>query len=1062
MLDGCLTGRADALGRWVFSVALLTAGAFLPAACQTDFVSLDEAKRITATFEGSSFTPPPRTINDITAILDGQKLADPKVAQKARAKASQQPPADAGLLYLVNFYWQRGLAAGRIGNLKQQLADLREAERLGAEHGGSLGLIRMDLSFALEEGGNFRDSIHYRKLAANTQPIANGKLTSLANLYSRTGDLAAAEKAILDAINITATKGPIAIANFSATWDVNTDRAEANLLDAKGKHMEAEPLYRRALRNFHLFNWDGQSHSNYQIYEDTVRIELAENLVKQGRLVEAEVVARKALLRTLGRVGRYSEDTAYILQGLIKVLNEQGRFADAEKLAAAAIDIYRKLGVQKESLSLALTRRFRGDAMAAQGRWDEAFGVFDGVRKDLSNDPKTFKRFFETNPNWILALLKNGRVDEARRTVEAAMEHYRRTAGEKHYDTAELRALLGMVLSSSGDHRAALSEFAVAASVLLARSGQTNSENTTMAAKTQRLKLVLEAYIDLLANIRGTSVETEAGVDAAAEAFRIAGVARGQSVQRALGASAARAAAKDPALADLVRREQDTQKQLGASYGLLAAMLSAPTDQQNPKTVQNLRTRIDQLRGARSALAAEIDKRFPDYAELINPKPATIDDVRAILRPGEALIATYVSEEKTYVWAIPHRGEVSFGVADMGREELADTVDWLRAALEPNATTLGDIPDFDLGVAHALYKKLLEPVKAGWRDADSLLVVAHGALGYLPLSLLPTKAAKLGPEKGALFANHRDVPWLVRTHAVTMLPSVASLKTLRGLPPGPAGRKAFVGFGDPWFSEDQAAEAQKPQAKEVAALASRGVRTRGLPVRLRAAPKTQNVDSAELARLPGLPNTADEVSSIALALNADLTTSVFLGKDASEGRIKSMDLSGFKILAFATHGLVPGDLNGLTQPALALSSPKVTGGKDDGLLTMGEILGLKLDADWVVLSACNTASGEGAGAEAVSGLGRAFFYAGTRALLVSNWPVETTSAKALTTDLFKRQAADATLTRTQALRAAMLALIDGPGYVDQASGKAVFSYAHPIFWAPFTLVGDGGGARPGA
>ena len=157
---------------------------------------------------------------------------------------------------------------------------------------------------------------------------------------------------------------------------------------------------------------------------------------------------------------------------------------------------------------------------------------------------------------------------------------------------------------------------------------------------------------------------------------------------------------------------------------------------------------------------------------------------------------------------------------------------------------------------------------------------------------------------------------------------------------------------------------------------------------------------------------------------------------------------------------MPGDLNGLLQPALAFSSPKVSGGGEDGLLTMGEILGLKLNADWVVLSACNTGSGEGAGAEAVSGLGRAFFYAGTRALLVSNWPVETTSARALTTDLFRRQAGDAALTRAEALRRAMDGLIDGPGLVE--AGKTVFSYAHPLFWAPFSLIGDGGGGRPGA
>jgi CHAT domain-containing protein len=117
---------------------------------------------------------------------------------------------------------------------------------------------------------------------------------------------------------------------------------------------------------------------------------------------------------------------------------------------------------------------------------------------------------------------------------------------------------------------------------------------------------------------------------------------------------------------------------------------------------------------------------------------------------------------------------------------------------------------------------------------------------------------------------------------------------------------------------------------------------------------------------------------------------------------------------------------------------------------MEEILRLRLDAEWVVLSACNTASGDGDGAEAVSGLGRAFFYAGARALLVTSWPVETTSARQLTTDVFARQTRDPRLDRATALRQSMLALID------QAPSGAPFTYAHPIFWAPFLLVGDGG------
>ena len=193
---------------------------------------------------------------------------------------------------------------------------------------------------------------------------------------------------------------------------------------------------------------------------------------------------------------------------------------------------------------------------------------------------------------------------------------------------------------------------------------------------------------------------------------------------------------------------------------------------------------------------------------------------------------------------------------------------------------------------------------------------------------------------------------------------------------------------------------------------------------------------------------------IAKALGADLSRDVFLGPAANEETVKSGLLGDRRVIVFATHGLVPGDLDGLTEPALALSAPEVPGKPGTGLLTMNAIMGLKLDADWIVLSACNTAAGNGAGAEALSGLGRAFFYAGTRALLVSNWPVETTSARRLTVGIFQRQAAGTALSRAAALQQAELDLVDGPGFSD-AQGRAVFSYAHPIFWAPFSLIGEG-------
>jgi CHAT domain-containing protein len=133
-----------------------------------------------------------------------------------------------------------------------------------------------------------------------------------------------------------------------------------------------------------------------------------------------------------------------------------------------------------------------------------------------------------------------------------------------------------------------------------------------------------------------------------------------------------------------------------------------------------------------------------------------------------------------------------------------------------------------------------------------------------------------------------------------------------------------------------------------------------------------------------------------------------------------------------------------------------SGVKGDGLLTMEKIPALKLDADWVVLSACNTAAGAGAGAEAASGLGRAFYYAGTRALLVTNWSVHSASARELISDLFRRQSADSQLPRAEALRQAMMAMLDGPGFVDD-TGKTLFTYAHPLFWAPYSIMGDGSG-----
>lgn len=294
------------------------------------------------------------------------------------------------------------------------------------------------------------------------------------------------------------------------------------------------------------------------------------------------------------------------------------------------------------------------------------------------------------------------------------------------------------------------------------------------------------------------------------------------------------------------------------------------------------------------------------------------------------------------------------------------------------------------------------------------------------------------------------------------MPSPGTLSILRGAEAGAVRpSRDFAGFADPYFNAQQAAQAAtETQAVQVAA-ADSALAVRGVPLVRRAAPAGGSAASFGLKDLPRLPNTGPEIGAIAVALNADPSADVFTGAKANEAAIKSMDLSDRRVIAFATHGLIAGELDGLAEPALALTDPGVAGTRgEDGLLTMSEIMALDLNADWIVLSACNTASGDGRGAEAISGLGSAFFYAGARALLATSWPVETTSARELTTSLFALQTEQPGLSRAEALRQSMLDVMTEGAY--GSGGGDLYAYAHPIFWAPFILVGDVGTGQPGA
>ncbi|MGO9486865.1 MAG: CHAT domain-containing protein [Rhodomicrobium sp.] len=178
-----------------------------------------------------------------------------------------------------------------------------------------------------------------------------------------------------------------------------------------------------------------------------------------------------------------------------------------------------------------------------------------------------------------------------------------------------------------------------------------------------------------------------------------------------------------------------------------------------------------------------------------------------------------------------------------------------------------------------------------------------------------------------------------------------------------------------------------------------------------------------------------------------------LGARATEREVKHLSETGqlaqYRIVHFATHGALAGQVQGNAEPGLLLTPPTTPSEEDDGYLTASEIAGLKLDADWVILSACNTAAGGKQSAEAFSGLARAFIYAQARALLVSHWEVNCDATVKLITGAMSRLAANKSMGRAEAIRQSMLALIE----------KGEPREAHPAFWAPFVVVGEAGAGR---
>ncbi|MEE8516270.1 MAG: tetratricopeptide repeat protein, partial [Alphaproteobacteria bacterium] len=567
--------------------------------------------------KNQSLVPPPRTISDIIAILDAQKLDQVERPRMKRhiKRANSKPPKDAGRTELARFYLKRGRSARRIGRVRQVLDDLTKANALGADlppkHRHRI--LRL-LAIAEVSSGDQAKGIQHLRQAIEVTESETKKIDDTARLLRFLGvygSLEEKKRLLADAARRMdlmrhATEGRSARQwrRFGEKIQGSVARARGKFLWKTGRLVESEAAYRSAFTHFSRYMATSKrSARKGRILRNHAQANLGGILNLQGRHKEAEVEARKALLDVLQSHGRYNRWTATRTFSLARILRAQGRPLEAETLLRASLEIYGKIGTEEGSKNTTRTRAALADTLADQGRWAEALGQFDTIKAASAHDPVRLEQRILTNPSYALALIRNGRPSEALAIARRAVARQLRLVGKDNRQSAGAQGILAMALEALGRDREALEAFSRATPRLL-----TVDTNQSRGVQNWRTKLVLESHMALLARLGGPALVAEPGFEPTAEAFRIAEALRGQGVQRALNASAARASAGSPGLAKLVRREQDTANRLGALTALYADVLSQPTSQQDPNAQKTLPATIARLRHEHKALTAQIAK----------------------------------------------------------------------------------------------------------------------------------------------------------------------------------------------------------------------------------------------------------------------------------------------------------------------------------------------------------------------------------------------------------------------------------------------------------------------
>lgn len=564
-------------------------------------------------------------------------------------------------------------------------------------------------------------------------------------------------------------------------------------------------------------------------------------------------------------------------------------------------------------------------------------------------------------------------------------------------------------------------------------------------AKTKFIKGFSELYreyIDLLMQL----YEGTGNAAYHQEAFTVSELARSrifsEMITEARTLQSLASTSTDPKFVDLLNSERLLNARI---HGLQKQIQSTPEAGQRV----DLNRQLDETRKNREAVRNRLVGEYPQYADLKSPKPLGIPDVQKLLKDHEIVLSYFITPGRTGLWAITNT-DTAFAVIPMDRETLIGQCEAFRR-------TFSDIPKLLAGykpaqgkkpvveafsgyrpeAAYGLYQVLVNPVAALLASKSSVFLSLDDLLYKLPFEALMTR----------LFSEHqgptpfwgmelRNAPFWVHTHAIVYLPSLSVLRGLREVVKEPNGQRSpLLAFADPVFTSSTASEAspagiQATRASFLARMQTKSILNQKIP--------------------PRLPDTREEALTVARILGASPEKDIYLGERASEYNLKNLPLTGYQYLLFATHGFMAGEFGPGTQPGLAFSF--VGDPENDGLLEMGEIQGLNLDADLVVLSACNTAAGGGENdrGEGFSGLTRSFMYAGSNSLLVTQWSVESSTAKRLVQQIFTQAKTQPIGDAIAASKRTMIRI----GAPLGLSTEIAVSTAHPLFWAPYILVGE--------